>query len=202
MGHPLLPLAEPPRGRGDGPQRYSLFALGLLAVGLAGFAGFLAYRGLDLEAGIGAGLFVIAAAAGVAAFFSPCSFPLLLTLLARGARGASTGSRTRGALAFAVAFSVGAVAFLALLGALVGLGGRGLAASVTFTSVPGIGLRLVVGLGLIVLGLMQAEVIPGSFHGVARLLRPLSEAQARVRRRRPQAGAALFGFAYVLIGFG
>src|SRR6266511_425525 len=89
----------------------------------------------------GAALLALAAGAGVAAFFSPCSFLLLLTLLARGASSGGRRGRTRRLGLFAAAFSAGIVGFLAALGLLVALGGRGLASSVTFVSPTGITIR-------------------------------------------------------------
>ena len=133
---------------------------------------------------------------------SPCSFPLLLALLARGIGAGKGGGRLRAALVFGGTFAAGAAAFTVLLGLLIGLGGQGLAGSITFTSAPGIALRVAVGTLLVLLGLVQANVIPVSFHGVERALRPLGEAHARLRRDRPVAGWALFGFSYLLIGFG
>src|SRR6266540_2716009 len=197
-----LPLREP----GRPPRRpswagYAVLAAGVALLGVAGYVGYITYPRFNMPSVAGAGVLLLGAAAGVASFFSPCSFPLLLTLLAREVKGGREG-RARAVLIFAGAFSLGAVAFLALLGALIGLGGRGLVGSVTFTSPLGVIVRIVVGTFLVALGLVQSGVIPVSFHGVERLARPLTEAQARLRRERPVAGFALFGFAYLIIGFG
>ncbi|MGH2571993.1 MAG: cytochrome c biogenesis protein CcdA [Actinomycetota bacterium] len=181
---------------------YAVLAVGVALLGVAGYVGYVTYPRFNLPSVAGAALLLLGAGAGVASFFSPCSFPLLLTLLARHVRGGRGRARARPVLVFAGAFSAGAVAFLALLGALIGLGGRGLVGSVTFTSPTGIAIRIVVGVLLVVLGLIQAGVLPVSFHGVERLTRPLTEAQARLRRERPVAGFALFGFSYLLIAFG
>lgn len=61
--------------------RFAATALGVLVVGGAGYVGFVAFVESDRE--VGAGVMILAAATGFAAFFSPCSFPLLLTFLAR-----------------------------------------------------------------------------------------------------------------------
>ncbi|HEY3211359.1 MAG TPA: hypothetical protein VGL18_16515 [Actinomycetota bacterium] len=197
-----LPLREPGQPpRRPGRAGYAVLAAGVALLGLAGYVGYIAYPRFNLPSVAGAGVLLLGAAAGVAAFFSPCSFPLLLTLLGREVKGGRIG-RARAVLLFAGAFAAGAVAFLALLGALIGLGGRGLVGSVTFTSPLGVTVRIVVGALLVGLGLVQSGVIPVSFHGVERLARPLTEAQARLRRERPAAGFALFGFAYLIIGFG
>ena len=180
--------------------RFAVLAGAIALAGLAGYLGYVAYPRFELPSATGVGLLVLAAAAGIAAFFSPCSFPLLLTLLAR--RVHAQPRRTAAALGFAASFSVGSTAFLLLLGGLIALGGRPLAESVTFTSTAGITIRIVVGSLLILLGLVQAEVLHFSFHPIERLTRGLSSAQARIRRDRPVAGAVLFGLGYLLIGFG
>jgi cytochrome c biogenesis protein CcdA len=190
---PVGPSRRPQRSR----LRFALLAGAVAVAALAGYAGYVAYPRFNLPASVGVGLLALAAGAGVASFFSPCAFPLLLTLLGRQVRG-----RPAAAVGFAATFSVGAVAFLLALGGIIAAGGAGIAASITFTSGAGIAIRVVVGLALVLLGLIQAEVLPFSFHGVERLTRPLSEAQARLRRDHPVAGVALFGFVYLAIGFG
>lgn len=191
-----LPSREPATER-DPRLRYVLLAAAILLVGLAGFVGFLAYPRLQTPAPVGVGTLVLAAGAGLAVFFSPCAFPLLLTLLVRDA-----GSDRRAAVRFASAFSIGIVSVLAALGALIAAGGRGLASSVTFTSGSGIALRTVVGVSLVFLGLIQLDVVPISFHSVERHTKRLSRWHAEVRRRRPMAGNVVFGASYLLIGFG
>jgi cytochrome c biogenesis protein CcdA len=173
-----------------------------VVAGLAGYVGYLLFPRFGQPSVVGAGLVALAAGAGVASFFSPCSFPLLLTLLSKEIRAGGAGGPVRAGLLFGGTFAAGAAAFTLLLGAVIGLGGRGLAGSITFTSGAGITLRIVVGTVLVVLGLVQASVIPISFHAVERVVRPLGGAHARVRRDHPLAGWALFGFAYLLIGFG
>ncbi len=195
-----MPLSPPP---GPGRVRFVLLASGILLVGLAGFAGYVIYPRFDLPAATGIGLLLLAAGAGFASFFSPCSFPLLLTLLSREA-GEASGRRPliRRVLVFAGAFSLGAIAFLSLLAVFFGVGGRALAASLTFTSTTGIVVRITVGLVLVLLGAVQSEMLGYSFHGVERFTRPLLERQASSRRRHPVGGFAAFGFNYLLIAFG
>lgn len=193
---------------------YILLIIGVFVLALAGYSGYVLYPRFDLPALTGAGLFVLAAAAGIASFFSPCSFPLLVTLLARetasqtvpGARGA-VEERHRGealprALRFALALAVGASLFLLLAGAGIAAGGAPLFRGVTFTSTAGRVIRIVIGTFLILLGLIQMGVLPISFERVAEGVRPLQRAQARLRRERPTLGFALFGFGYILAGFG
>lgn len=197
MRLPVLGPGNDGRGRG----RYVLLAIGLVLAGIAGYVGYVAFPRFDLPAGVGAGLLVLAVGAGVASFFSPCSFPLLVTLLTR--ESSSGGRPAARAVRVAVPLSLGAVAFVLGVGALIALGGQGLAGSVTFTSTAGRVLRVAVGSGLLLLGMVQAEIVPFSFHRLGdRIARPILGAQARLRRRRPRSGLVFFGFGYLLAGFG
>ena len=167
-------------------------------VGFAGLVGYLAYvayprfdlGGADLTAAVGLG-----AVAGVASFFSPCSFPLLLAILAR-----REGSVSR--LSAAAATAGGAAVFLMILGSVLFIGGGALVSQVTFDSPVGIALRVVVGVVLVGLGLMQAGVLVNRIPGLKGVSSGLLRRQASLRRRRPVIGHALFGFSYVLAGFG
>lgn len=190
-------------GRGD-RLRYGLLAAGTLLVGLAGYVGYVLYPRFGLPSVAGASVLLLAAGAGFAAFFSPCSFPLLATLLARQAGGddISRARRLRRALLFATAMSVGAVAFVLAVGAVFAFGGRGLAATVTFTSVSGRIIRGVVGVSLVLLGLVQSGRLQLNLRWFEPAIHGLLEGQARLRRERPVAGNAVFGFGYLAAGFG
>lgn len=187
---------------------YVLLALGVVALALAGYVGYELYPRFDLPAVQGAGLFLLAAGAGIASFFSPCAFPLLVTLLARetGASSDVPSVMQRGdlrrALRFAAALSVGAAVFLLIGGLVVAAGGHALFAGFVFTSTEGMVLRAVVGALLILLGLVQLGVLPSRLHAVEKVARPLLRVQARERRRRATLGFGVFGFAYLLAGFG
>lgn len=185
------------------PGPYVGLVLATVLVGLAGFAGFALFPGLDLPAGVGAGLVGLASAAGVAAFFSPCSFGLLVTMLARPVGGTETVGRPTGrAVRYAGALSLGAAAFLMLLGVVVALGGDALVGDVTFDSAAGRVLRVVVGVGLALFGLVQLGVLGVDLRRFEPATHGFLRAQARLRRRRPFAGFVLFGFIYLLAGFG
>lgn len=186
--------------------RYAVLVVVVALVGVGGYGAYLLYPRFNLPAVDAVGLAVLAVAAGVAAFFSPCSFPLLATLLIREIVDASGPARRRGAwgpaLAYAAALSLGTAVFLAFTGIVIAAGGQALVESVTFTSVAGRIIRTLVGLLLILLGLVQMEVFRLPFGRVARLAHPLLQSQARTRRRAPLAGFAIFGFAYLVAGFG
>lgn len=194
------------RDGGDPALRYALLAGGVALLALAGYAGYVLYPRFGLPAVEGAGVLLLAAGAGIASFFSPCSFPLLVTLLGREASAQSrtgtveaSGGR---AFAFAGALATGAALFMLLLGVLIALGGEALVGGVTFTSTTGRILRAIVGPVLITLGLIQLGLLPSPFHAVEAFSRPLMRAQARSRRSRPILGFGVLGFGYVLAGFG
>ena len=190
------------RDRTYAQARYALLALFLLLTGLGGYAGYMLYPRFDLPRAAGLGLLMLAVGAGVAAFFSPCSFALLLSLLSRRADpGAPQGTRLRRALVFAASMSVGAATFVIGVGLLVALGGQGIAGSVTFTSAAGIALRVVVGTVMAVFGLNLLGVYSIPWGGpVARLGRSLG--RRSFIERHPAPGFAAFGFGYLLAGFG
>ena len=194
---------EHQRAQRTSPARYGLLVIGVAVVGMAGYVGYVVYPRFDLPAAEGAGLLVLAAAAGIASFFAPCSFPLLVTLLSRPAGGTHRRPASAKPLVYGIALAVGAAAFLLVSGVVIALGGRALFEGVTFTSTTGRALRIVVGALLVVLGLIQAGRLPGtSFRSVEGLTKELNRAQARLRRRHPVAGYTAFGFFYLLAGFG
>lgn len=182
--------------------RYAVQVAAIAVIALAGSVGYMLYPRFDLPPVQGAGLLALGAAAGFASFFSPCSFPLLLGLLGRhAAAGTPRGEATRpGVLAGALA--AGAAVFLLFVGFVIALGGRALFAGVTFTSLVGITIRAAVGGLLVLLGLIQAGVLPFSLHAVSRAATPLTRRQARLARKRPIIGLAAFGCGYVVAGFG
>lgn len=185
---------------GKAPHYLSLvFAVLLLA--LAGYGGYVLYPRFDLPAVGGTGLLLLAAA-GVASFFSPCSFPLLATLLARQVRNAERRLAWVRLLRFGTALAAGAALFLLLMGAAIALGTAPLFARVTFTSTAGRLLPLAVGGLLVLLGLLQWRGIAPGSGTVYQTVKPVIELQARLRRRRPTLSFGLFGFGYILAGFG
>lgn len=187
----------------DARARYLLLVLASVAVALAGYVGYVVYPRFELPAATGAALLFLAAAAGVASFFSPCSFPLLVSILGRTPAAVETsGRRSRRPLLFAAALALGAAAFLLLAGVLIALAGGALFQDVTFTSTAGRVIRAVVGALLVVLGLIQLNRLRVSFRRVEPAVHGFLKEQAAFRRRRPLPGFFVFGFGYVLAGFG
>ena len=192
------------RGTDPAPL-YWILALFVAGLSLAGYAGYVIYPRFDLPAAVGIGLLVLSIGAGIASFFSPCSFPLLVTLLARqsGSQREAAGRGAHPSLSFAAALAAGASVFFLIAGIVVAFGGGALFEDVTFTSAAGRTIRVVVGGLLILLGLFQLNLLPSyGFHAVSRLAGPLSKFQARQRRRRPVFAFAVFGLGYPLAGFG
>ncbi len=173
--------------------RFWLTAAGLVVAGVAGYTGFVTVA----EGPIGLGIFVLASATGFAAFFSPCSFPLLLTFLTR--RREESGKR---ALLSALRMAAGATALLTLLAIGVAVGGSTAGAVLGFDRPAGRIFRTAVGLLLMMLGLRQAgrlAVLDVAFNRIA------SWASRRfdpTRRPSPAGRDLTYGFGYLLAGFG
>lgn len=175
--------------------RFVATALGVVVVGVAGYLGFVAFVGSDREAAAGA--LVLAAGTGFAAFFSPCSFPLLLTFLTRR----STKSK-RAAMLSSLRVAGGAVILLAVVAVVIAVGGSALVRVVEFDSAAGRVFRFTVGLVLVVLGLRQANVLRLRM----RWLDWIAGASGRLldpSKVRSQPGRDfVYGFGYLLAGFG
>jgi cytochrome c-type biogenesis protein len=180
----------------------------VLGFSLVGYVGFVIYPRLNLSAGVGIGLLILAAAAGVASFFSPCSFALLVGMLARPVNDRSGDGgralRTRDSLVFASALSLGVVAFLALLGTVIAVGGDALVKDVTFSSTAGRALRIGVGAFIIFVGLIQLGRVQVSLRRFEPNMQAFLRRQRRGRTRtqRQFLRFALFGFGYLAAGFG
>jgi len=172
-----------------------MVGLGVLVAGLGGYAGFVAFAGSDRE--IGAGTLFLAAATGFAAFFSPCSFPLLLTFLSRKVRESG-----RAMVSSALAMGMGAAALLALLAVVIGAGGEAAGRLVEFGSGWGRTFRSVVGVLLVILGLRQTGWLRLEMSwldwmaGTTRRLLDPSRFSSRF------GGDVVYGFGYLLAGFG
>lgn len=153
---------------------------------VTGYLGYTIYPHFNLPTVTGIGLYMLAAAAGLGSFFSPCSFPLLATLLARaiGSDDGEQGTMAK-AIRYGAALAVGASAFLLLIGAGIAFGSGMLFSQITFIRTPGPILRIAVGLLLVLLGLVQSGVIAFPFDRVAELAYPIERAQACLHQEHP-----------------
>lgn len=176
-------------------MRLALVAAGILVVGVIGYLGFVGFVSDDRDAG--SGVLVLAAATGFAAFFSPCSFPLLMTFLARRS-GESRGSALRSALRV----GLGATVMLGVLGLVVFLGGAAIGGIVQFDQPLGRVFRLAVGGVLIVMGMKQTRLVRLRMTWMDSLAciagRYFDTSQVSTR----SSSDFLYGFGYLLAGFG
>jgi cytochrome c biogenesis protein CcdA len=182
---------------------YWLLPMAVALVSLAGYSGYLLYPRFDLSSAQGIGLLALAAAAGIAAFFSPCSFPLLVTLLSASAQKEAGAARRSSPLVFAMAMAAGAALFLTVMGLLIAAGGSAIFSGITFASTEGRVIRAVAGVALALLGLMQLGVIAGpDFHRLQAFTSGLLEPAPGEGGVGSLAGPASYGFGYVLAGVG
>ena len=189
-------------GQGRGLFDLLLVTGGVLAVALAGYVGFRWSGRLDLGGEAGAGLMALAVVTGFAAFFSPCSFPLLVGLLTGQTRVSVAGRSTREGVRSAMAMGAGAAAFLVGVGALVGLVGQGITGVIGLTTPTGRALRGVVAAVIGTAGLVQLGVLYVPLGRFARLAQPIQRARTVVSARHRRAGDVLYGFGFLLAGFG
>ena len=178
--------------------RFIVVSVGMLAVGLGGYLGFVSFVERGGPGGLGLGVMGLAVATGFAAFFSPCSFPLLLTFLVRQH---ATGSRRRTVIS-SLSVALGALVFFGLLAVVLSLLGQGLGHIIGFDTTTGRLFRSLLGVFLLLLGLRQAGLIEarfGIFDGVARAAAKTFDTSGV---ENPMKRNFVYGFGYVLAGFG
>ena len=184
-------------------KRYLWLILTVLATALLGYSVFRQFRVFILGSPTSGSLWIVAIAAGTAALFSPCSFPLLLTLLVRTANDDGEGqSLLRRSVLPTLAISAGVVAFLLLMGVVMALGGQNLVKGVNFKSNAGRILRTTIGTGLLLLGLFQFSGRAWSPKWLDPFYKWLGRTRRQAKRQQSLWGYSLYGFGYVLGGFG
>lgn len=171
-------------------------------VAVAGYAGFRFAARLDLGTEAGAGLVALAVVTGFAVFFSPCSFPLLVAMLAGPNRAVNAAQRRRESLTAAVAMGAGASLFLLAVGVVVGVAGEAIVHSVGFSTPRGRILRGAVAVVIIAAGLTQLGVLRLPFWRVTRLAQPIERRRVDLSGRHQHAAQVLLGFGFVVAGFG
>lgn len=176
-------------------MRFTVTAVGLLVAGIAGYVGFVAF--VESDRSTGTAVLALAAATGFAAFFSPCSFPLLLTFLARRA-----DKSTRHALTSALRVVLGAAALLSLLTIPVVAFGDATATVVAFDRPAGRIFRAVIGMALILFGLRQARLLRLRIRGFDWVATRAASTFDPSRVSTPARRDFLYGFGYLLAGFG
>lgn len=175
--------------------RFAAVAIGVALVGTAGYLGFVRVATSDAPAS--SGVYILGALTGFAAFFAPCSFPLLLTFLSRRANESKAS-----ALTTALRVGFGATIMLSLFGLIILAGGSAVGRIVQFDQGSGRIFRLTVGLILILLGLQQSRLINirmGWLNTVATTAGKMFD-PSRVKKRSLSDFA--YGFGFLLAGFG
>jgi len=175
--------------------RFGALAVGLLIVGGAGYIGFVTFAHSDGASG--SALLLLAAATGFAAFFSPCSFPLLLTFLT--SRADESGSA---AAASALRVGAGAASLLLALAVIIAVTGDALATVVAFDQPAGRTLRLLIGLVLVVFGFRQARLLGVRMRWLDRVAGRAASTFDPSRRSSRASADFVYGFGYLLAGFG
>ncbi len=175
--------------------RFGLVAVGVFVVGLAGYLGFVAF--VQSDGAAGSSVLVLGALTGFAAFFSPCSFPLLLTFLSRRANESKLS-----ALASSLRVGLGASLMLALTGlALVALGAS-VGGLLQFDEPSGRLFRFVLGGVLIVFGLKQSRLVRVPMDWMDSVARVAGQRFDPSKASTRAGGDILYGFGYLLAGFG
>ncbi len=175
--------------------RFAATALGVVVVGVAGYLGFITFAGADRS--IGTGVVVLGATTGFAAFFSPCSFPLMLTFLARRSEESK-----RAAFLSALRVGAGAATLLAVLAVVVAGGGAALASVVTFDTVAGRIFRFTIGATLVIVGLRQARVVSFRMPWTDRIAGTAGTVFDPSKISGTGRSDFVYGFGYLLAGFG
>lgn len=188
--------------RPGGTVRAWLTVVTVSIIASTGYGGFRLASRIDLGAETGAGLIALSVITGFAVFFSPCSFPLLVALLARPVRTAKDSHQRRTGLAAALAIGTGASLFLLFVGVIVGLAGEGVAQSVGFSTLPGRALRAGVASIILTAGLVQLNLVQLPLSRMARLAAPIGRRRAAISNDHEHGANVLYGFGFILAGFG
>ncbi len=181
---------------------WALTLIGVSVAALGGYVGFRWAATLDLTGEAGAGLVALGAVTGFAVLFSPCSFPLLVGMLVGPTNTNEARRRPRDGVTSALAIGLGAAIFLLLTGVVIGLIGDGLNAQIAFSTAGGRVIRGLVAGVLLVSGLVQLRLISLPLWRVARLAGPLDRRRVKLADRHRRGGQVLYGFGFVLAGFG
>lgn len=184
--------------------KYLVFFLEVTSLGVAGYWGYLLSSHLPVYDADTSALMILAVGAGISAFFSPCAFPMLISQSTVSDEG-RINRKSRRILPTSknlLGFILGLGLFFYLIGGLLSWAGGILFQDMVPASVTGRVLHLGVGGLLILLGLIQTNVIIPDFRILPRITRGFLHAQAVLRWEHPILGGLLFGFWYILAGFG
>ncbi len=180
--------------------RYALIVLSVVLIALLGYLGFVTFLKDIMPAFNDYGLFLLAVVAGIATFFSPCSFPLLPGYLSfyYNTERPDVGRRAiyRGILAAA-----GVVTFAVIVGVVIALLGQGVASSFSISSpTPSLLTRAFrIGLGAVLMSLGAIQLSNVTFHN-----RALDVLTSRFysAAKSGNRGLYLYGLGYNAAGIG
>jgi cytochrome c-type biogenesis protein len=180
--------------------RYALVLTGTAALTLLGYVVFLLFLKQAMPVLVTDSLYPLAGVAGVATFFSPCSFPLLPGYLSFYYNAEESNESVRPLLRGSLA-AVGVVTFTLLLGLAIALLGQGIASSFSISgSNPSLLTRAFrIGLGVVLFSLGAIQLSGKTFHS--------QRLDSLVGKFHPSSGSAyksfyLYGFGYNAAGIG
>jgi len=186
--------------------QYAALLVVFLVVITAGYLGFRAFATTpDLSV---FNLYVLAVAAGLASFFSPCAFPLLPSYLSfyylAGQEDEATSHSAGRAAKLGLATALGVITFDLLLGAIIAALGTGVAQGLSISSSDPSGFvrifRGVVGVVILILGIGQLagwNLKPRFVDALTYRTRP-----QRDGGRGPASSLYLYGLGYTAAGMG
>jgi len=185
--------------RRSGWVKYTLIITSVAVVTLLGYAGFVIFLKDFMPAFSNYSLYLLSLAAGIATFFSPCSFPLLPGYLSVYYTEKSEGSKRplyRGTFA-----AMGVLSFTVILGLIIALLGQGVASSFSISSSNPSFLTQVfrTGLGAVLVSLGAIQLSNATFHN--HLLDALTGRFYSVAGSGGK-GLYLYGFGYNAAGIG
>jgi cytochrome c-type biogenesis protein len=193
-----LPMVE--EVGGSGILRYSLIIFSVVIITLLGYFGFVAFLKDIIPAFSNYSLYLLAVVAGIATFFSPCSFPLLPGYLSFYYSIDQAKERER-ALYRGTLAAAGVVTFAIILGVVIALLGQGVASSFSVSSAnPSLFtrvFRIALGLVLVSLGILQLSNLTLHTHALDALTNKFQNAA-----RSGNRGLYLYGFGYNVAGIG
>lgn len=180
--------------------RYGLVILSIGIVTFFGYVGFVAFLKDFMPAFTLYSLYLIAIVAGVATFFSPCSFPLLPGYLSFYYRS-EQGERGNTAFSRGVLAALGVVSFNIVLGVVIAMLGQGVATTLSISSSnPSLLTRLFrLGIGTILIALGALQLSNVTFHN--RTIDTVAKRFSSVAKSG-ERGLYLYGFGYNLAGIG
>ncbi len=194
-----LPILEEEK-RKSYATRYVLTILSILVVTLLGYLGFVTFLKDVMPAFNNYGLYLLAMAAAIATFFSPCSFPLLPGYLSFYYNTEQVDGR-KWAFHRGTPAAAGVVTFTVILGVIIALLGQGVAGSFSISSPnPSLFTRVFrIGLGLFLVSLGAIQLSNVTFHN--HFLDALT-GRFYATAKGGNRGLYLYGFGYNAAGIG